>query len=73
MAGAAGAMGIVTCILAVARQEIPPTANLLQSDPECDLDYVPGHARPAPGLSMTMANAFGFGGTAASLVIRAPQ
>jgi len=73
MAGAAGAMGIVTCILAIARQEIPPTANLFQADPECDLDYVPGRSRPAPGLSTTMANAFGFGGTAASLVIRAPQ
>lgn len=71
MAGAAGAFGIALCAMALARGQVPPTANLFDADPECDLDYVPLRGREAPGLAVAMCNAFGFGGTAASLVMRA--
>ncbi len=69
MLGAAGAISTAVAILAIRDQIIPPTINLENPDPECDLDYVPGHARKAT-LRTAMANAFGFGGQNASVVVR---
>ena len=59
--GAAGALGVMTCALAIDRGVIPPTINLHTPDPECDLDYVPLTARETP-VSVATTNAFGFGG-----------
>ena len=65
--GAAGAVEAIICALALADGIIPPTMNHVAPDPECDLDYVPGAARPAP-VQAAMSNAFGFGGHNASLI-----
>jgi 3-oxoacyl-[acyl-carrier-protein] synthase II len=56
-------------VLALARGLLPPTINLETPDPVCDLDYVPGQARPA-AVGVAMSNSFGFGGTNVSLVFR---
>jgi 3-oxoacyl-[acyl-carrier-protein] synthase II len=69
MVGAAGAMGLMMCVKALTTAQVPPTANLNHPDPECDLDYIPDAGRGAPGLNAAISNAFGFGGTAASLVV----
>jgi len=66
--GAAGALEAVACCLAIRDQVIPPTANLDNPDPECDLDYVPHHARKQP-VKVVLSNAFGFGNTNACLVL----
>jgi 3-oxoacyl-[acyl-carrier-protein] synthase II len=68
--GAAGAVEAIFSILAIRDQVIPPTINLDNPDPECDLDYVPHTAREAK-LTTAISNSFGFGGTNASLVFRA--
>lgn len=65
--GAAGAIEAVVCVLALRDQIIPPTINLEHPDPECDLDYVPGEARPAR-LQRVLSNSFGFGNCNASLI-----
>jgi 3-oxoacyl-[acyl-carrier-protein] synthase II len=67
--GAAGAMEAAACVLAIDRGLIPPTINLDNQDPECDLDYVPNRARPAT-VDVAMSNSFGFGGHNATLLIR---
>jgi 3-oxoacyl-[acyl-carrier-protein] synthase II len=69
--GAAGALSVMTCLLAMRDCVIPPTANLHTPDPECDLDYVPLTARPAT-VRTAVANAFGFGGQNCVVVLRAP-
>jgi 3-oxoacyl-(acyl-carrier-protein) synthase len=69
--GAAGALEFVASVLALERQVIPPTMNLDLPDPECDLDYVPGAARPGVDLAAVMSNSFAFGGTNAVLICRA--
>lgn len=71
MVGAAGAMGLVLALQAIRAQTVPPTINLRQADKDCDLDYVPIVGRSSPGLRHAMCNAFGFGGTAVSLILRA--
>jgi 3-oxoacyl-[acyl-carrier-protein] synthase II len=59
--GAAGALEAVACIMALNGNVIPPTINLDNPDPECDLDYVPHQARDAE-LKVVMSNSFAFGG-----------
>jgi 3-oxoacyl-[acyl-carrier-protein] synthase II len=60
--GAAGAIEAVISLMAMERGIIPPTINYENPDPDCDLDYVPNHAREAD-LNYVMSNSFGFGGT----------
>jgi len=67
--GAAGAVEAIVCSLALQRQEIPPTINYEEPDPECDLDYVPNIKRSAP-LEYVLSNSFGFGGHNATLVFK---
>ncbi|HLY36688.1 MAG TPA: beta-ketoacyl-ACP synthase II [Candidatus Binatia bacterium] len=67
--GAAGAIEAAYTALAVARGILPPTINLDEADPECDLDYVAHAARPAE-VEAALSNSFGFGGTNAVLVFR---
>lgn len=67
--GAAGAIEAIVCILAIQHNMLPPTINLQQPDPRCDLDYVPNAARPAQ-VDVMLNNSFGFGGHNVSLVIR---
>ena len=68
--GAAGVVEAVFSILAMRDQVLPPTINLDNPDPDCDLDYVPHEARNAT-IRTVISNSFGFGGTNASLVFRA--
>ncbi len=67
--GAASAIEAVTCVLALERQAVPPTANLTEPDPECDLDYVPGKGRPHEVETCLNLSA-GFGGFNVCLVLR---
>jgi 3-oxoacyl-[acyl-carrier-protein] synthase II len=67
--GAAGGIEAVFSALAVRDQVAPPTINLLQPDPQCDLDYVPNAARRMK-IEVALSNSFGFGGTNGSLVFR---
>ncbi len=69
--GAAGALELVATVFAIEKCVLPPTMNLVHADPECDLDYVPGSARPVTTLNAAMSNSFAFGGTNVSLVCRA--
>jgi 3-oxoacyl-[acyl-carrier-protein] synthase II len=69
--GAAGALSVMTCLLAIRDGVIPPTINLETPDPECDLDYVPLQARETE-VATTAANAFGFGGQNCVVVLKAP-
>ena len=68
--GAAGVVEAIFSILAIRDGVLPPTINLENPDPDCDLDYVPGTARRAP-VRVALSNSFGFGGTNGSLVFRA--
>ena len=67
--GGAGGLEAGITVLALRDQKIPPTVNLENPDPECDLDYVPNHARDAH-MEFAMSNSFGFGGTNGSLIFR---
>jgi 3-oxoacyl-[acyl-carrier-protein] synthase II len=69
MLGAAGGAEAVYTILALRNQVVPPTINLDNQDPECDLDYVPNTAREMK-LDVAISNSFGFGGTNGTLVFR---
>jgi 3-oxoacyl-[acyl-carrier-protein] synthase II len=67
--GAAGAVSSLACVLAIRDNLVPPTINLTDPDPKCDLDYVPNTARQLP-VNVAMANGFGFGGQNACAVFR---
>lgn len=67
--GAAAGIEAVVTVLSLHHQIVPPTANLHDQDPQCDLDYVPLVPREIP-IRAAMSNAFGFGGTNATLVFR---
>jgi 3-oxoacyl-[acyl-carrier-protein] synthase II len=68
--GAASAIEAAVCALAIAHQQIPPTMNLRDQDPECDLDYVPNVARKR-AVRVAMNNAYAFGGNNSSVVFTA--
>ena len=67
--GAAGGVEAVISILALRDGVLPPTINLENPDPECDLDYVPNKARQSQ-VDVVMSNSFGFGGTNACLIFK---
>ena len=66
--GAAGAIEFIVSLLAIRNQAVPPTINLDQPDPECDLDYVPNSGRKGLKVNIVMSNSFAFGGTNAVLI-----
>jgi 3-oxoacyl-[acyl-carrier-protein] synthase II len=67
--GAAGGVEAVFSVLAIRDQVAPPTANLFNQDPACDLDYVPNEARRMP-IRAALSNSFGFGGTNGTLIFK---
>lgn len=67
--GAAGGVEAVFTALAIAEQIAPPTTNLVDVDPVCDLDYVPNQAR-STRIDIAISNSFGFGGTNGTIVFR---
>ncbi|MEQ8290030.1 MAG: beta-ketoacyl-ACP synthase II [Gammaproteobacteria bacterium] len=70
--GAAGGVEAIFSILAVRDQVAPPTINLDNPDPECDLDYVPHTAREMK-IDVALSNSFGFGGTNGTLIFKKPD
>lgn len=70
--GAIGSIEIAACALAIERSVVPPTANLNDPDPDCDLDYVPLVARPAR-LRSVLSVASGFGGFQSAMILRTPS
>ena len=69
MLGAAGGIEAIFSALALRDQVAPPTINLDNPDPECDLDYIPHQAREL-ALTYAMSNSFGFGGTNGTLIFK---
>lgn len=69
--GAAGGIEAVVTVLALDRGMLPPTINLTDPDPECDLDYIPNQARKAD-INVAVSNSFGFGGHNSVLVFKKP-
>ncbi|KRF31971.1 beta-ketoacyl-ACP synthase II [Paenibacillus sp. Soil787] len=67
--GAAGGVEAVICGLTISNSLIAPTINLVNQDPECDLDYVPNTARAAK-VDIAMSNSFGFGGHNATIILK---
>lgn len=67
--GAAGGVEAVFTIMAMNDQVAPPTINMFNQDPQCDLDYVPNTARRMK-INVSLSNSFGFGGTNGTLVLR---
>lgn len=72
LVGAAGAVELILTLLALRQGRVPPTANLTDPDPECDLDCVPMEGREAPGLEYALSNSFGFGGSNVALLVKRP-
>ena len=70
--GSGGALEAAICIMAMHHGLIPPTTNLNEPDPECDLNYTPNHACPAE-MAVAMSNSFGFGGHNSVLVFAKPE
>lgn len=65
---ASGMVELIACLLMLREQRIAPTINYFDKDPDCDLDYVPNHSRPAK-LEAILKTGFGFGGSNAALVL----
>jgi len=72
MLGAAGAVEAAITALALSEGIVPPTANLDQPDPACDLDYVPNQSRIQP-LRAALSNSLGFGGMNAAIILKRYQ
>ena len=72
LTAAAGGLNLLSAVLAIRDQVVPPTINYENPDPKLDLDYVPNRARKTR-VRAAMLNAFAFGGTNASLVVREPE
>jgi 3-oxoacyl-[acyl-carrier-protein] synthase II len=70
--GASGGVELIASVMTIRNQCVPPTINLDNPDPKCDLDFVPKEARDWP-VRVAMSNSFGFGGHNACMLIRAPQ
>jgi 3-oxoacyl-[acyl-carrier-protein] synthase II len=70
--GGAGGLEAGITVLAIRDQIAPPTINYECPDPECDLDYVPNHARPME-IRYALSNSFGFGGTNGCLIFKKPD
>ena len=68
MLGAAGGVELIACVMAIKDSVIPPTINVEEQDPECDLDVVPNIARELP-VNVALSNSFGFGGHNASVLV----
>jgi len=68
--GATGAVEFIAAVLALQHNAIPPTINLDEPDPECDLDYVPNQGRTGVMLDAVMSNSFAFGGSNAVLIAK---
>jgi acyl transferase domain-containing protein len=67
--GAAGALEAMVSVLAIHHAVAPPTANFIEADPACDLDYVPNEARDLP-IKVAISNSFAFGGLNAVIALR---
>ena len=72
MIAASGAVEAAAAALTIWSRCVPPTIHLDTPDPDCDLDYVPGHARPFSGRTV-LSNSFGFGGQNATLIFGRPS
>ncbi len=70
--GAGGALEAAICIMAMKDGVVPPTINLENPDPDCDLDYTAGASRPKE-LRTVVSNSFGFGGHNSVLVFTRPE
>ena len=68
--GATGAVEAIACTMALQTNTLPPTVNLDNPDPQCDLDFIPNKARNVKDLNVVISNSFGFGGHNACLVFR---
>jgi 3-oxoacyl-[acyl-carrier-protein] synthase II len=66
---AAGSVEAIVCLLTIRDGMLPPTINLENPDPECDLDYIPNRTRPKT-VDVTLSNSFGFGGQNITLILR---
>ncbi len=66
--GATAAVEFVACVMALKQQALPPTINLHQPDPTCDLDYIPNFGRTGIDVQHVMSNSFAFGGTSGVLI-----
>jgi 3-oxoacyl-[acyl-carrier-protein] synthase II len=66
---AAGSVEAIICFLAMRDGVMPPTINLENPDPECDLDYIPHEARDKE-INVALTNSFGFGGQNIALVLK---
>ena len=67
--GAAGALELAATVMALQEGIVPPTANFVEPDPACDLDYVPNEARETP-VRAAISNSFAFGGLNAVLAFK---